>query len=329
MKNQESKLDPRQVIYELKENPLRKIRIAFALMGIIPLLVFFYLILARFFSFSIFVGDTGFILLCTIVISLLGFSLAYNIVSRLLKRLMLYTAKVRESDQFKSTLVATVSHEVRNPLAVVKLTLANLSDEIAGKMNKMQKGIIQRCQETIERLIRLASQLLDLSKIEAGKFMMRRVLIDLNSLVDNELLGFKSVLKNKSLKLEKQLPAPAIQIWADRDKIVQVVENLFGNAVKYTPERGRITVRLAHAEKDVRIEVEDTGAGIPAEKLDKIFDKFERIAHGKELGIGLGLPIAYDIVQMHQGKIWVESEPGKGSRFIVLLPKDLRGEKKK
>lgn len=324
-----SRLDPRQVIYELREDPLRKFRVAFALMSIIPLLVLFYLILVRFFSFSIVIGSVGFILAVTIAISLLGFGLGYGVISRILRRLMLYAARVRESDQLKSTLVANVSHEVRNPLTIIKLALTNLMDGVAGEINKMQKSVIERCHGTIERLIRMVNELLDLSKIEAGKFMMKRSLVDVTSLIDNELIGFDPAVKRKSLQLEKQVPALPIKIWADQDKIAQVFDNVFGNAVKYTPENGKIWVRLADVNSDARIEVEDSGGGIPTDKLDKVFDKFERIAQQKELGTGLGLPIAKDIIEMHRGRIWVESETGKGSKFIVLLPKDLRGRRRR
>ena len=324
MKKQKSRLDAREVIYELKEDPLRKFRAAFVLMSLIPFLVFFYLILEKYLSFSIFAGRMGLIVFLTIVISILGFTLGYKILSGLLNRLMLYAARLKESDQLKSALVANVSHEVRTPLTIVKLGLANLTDGIVGKISEMQKNVIQGCQETVDRLIRMVNQLLDLSKIEAGKFMMKRSLLDMNSLIENELSNFSSLLKEKKLQLRKQIPTDSLKIWADRDKITQVFINLFDNAVKYTPGSSRITVRLVDVNSDVRIEVEDTGKGIPADKLNKIFDKFERVAQGKVLGTGLGLPIAKDIVQMHHGRIWVESELKKGSKFVVLLPKDLR-----
>lgn len=328
MKKVKSGLDPRQVIYELKENPLRKFKVAFALMSIIPLLVIFYLILVKFFSFSIFVGSTGLILFLAIAISILGFALGYSIISRVLKKLLLYAAQARERDQLKSSLMASVSHEVRSPLAIVKLALSNVTDGLAGRTTKKQKSVLQRCQETIERLIRMVNQLLDLSKFEAGRFMMRRSLVDVNSLIDSELSNFTPALKNKNLLLQKRTSIQPVKIWADQDKISQVFINLFDNAVKYTPNNGKITVRLANTDGDASIEVEDTGSGIPEDKLDKIFDKFERVAQGKELGSGLGLPIARGIVQMHQGRIWAESEVGKGSKFVVLLPKDLRAKKR-
>jgi signal transduction histidine kinase len=326
MKKKKSGLDARQVVYELREDPLRKFKTAFVLMSIIPFLVFFYLVLTEFFSVPVLTSNVGFVVTPTIIISLLGFSLGYSMIFRLLKRLMLYAAKLRESDQVKSTLVATVSHEVRNPLAIVKLILANLVDGVGGRVNRTQKAVIQRCQQTVDRLIRMVTQLLDLSKIEAGKSMVKRLLINMNTLIDEELADYEAALKNKKLQLEKDVPTPAVRIWGDRDKLSRVLINLFDNAVKYTPEEGKIAVRLTNPDGDARIEIEDTGKGIPASKREKVFDKFERISQGKELGTGLGLSIAKDIVNMHQGRIWVESKKGKGSRFIVLLPGDLRGK---
>ncbi len=328
MGKDKSRLDTRQVIYELKEDPFHKFRIAFALMSVIPLLVVFYLLLVRFFNFSILVGDTGFILALAILIGLLGFALGYSILSGLLTRLIFYTAKLKESDQLKSTLVANVSHEVRTPLATVKSTLVNLSDGLLGQIDKIQKTFIQRCLETIDRLIRLVNELLDLSKIEAGKFMMKRKLVSLNSLIDNELANFDASLKNKGLQVEKQIPASPIEIWADQDKITQVFINLFDNAIKYTPENGRIFLRLHSVNSEVRLEVEDTGEGVPVDKLAKIFDKFEREVSGRILGTGLGLPIAKDIVEMHHGRIWAESSKRRGTKFTVILPKDLRSKKR-
>jgi len=325
---QKSRLDARQVIYELQENPLRKFKVAFILMSLIPLLVVLCLLLNRFFSFSILAGNTGLVLLITVIISFLGFALGYGIVIRLLNRLMFYAAKFRESDEQKSALVANVSHEVRNPLAIVKMTLSNLADEVTGKMSDIQKKVVGRCQKTIDRLIRLVSELLDLSKIEAGRFLMKRMLINVNSLIDNELLNFTPALKDKKVKLVKQTPDLPITIWGDQDKITQVFINLMDNAVKYTSLNSKVSIKLLSVNDNIRLEIKDTGEGIPEDKLDKVFDKFERITHQKEIGTGLGLPIAKDIVQMHRGRIWVESEVGKGSKFIVLLPKDLRGEKK-
>jgi signal transduction histidine kinase len=326
MKDQRSKIDPRQVIYELKEDPLHKFNIAFVLMSIIPLLVFFYLIITKFFTFEVLIGNTGLILLLTIFISFLGFLVTYNIILRIVKKLLFYATKTKENDQLKSHLVATVSHEFNNPLAIIKLALSNLMDGIVGEINEAQKAAIKRCQDTIDRLIRLVTQILDLSKIEAGKFIMKRELVNLNSLIDTELLNFSSSLKGKDLLLKKHIPDYSIDIWADRDRIIQVFHNLVNNAIKYTPENGKISVRLVSADDNIHIEIEDTGTGIPEDKLDKVFDKFERIAQGKELGTGLGLPIAKDIVERHYGKIWVESKLGKGSKFTVLLPKDLQNK---
>ena len=118
--------------------------------------------------------------------------------------------------------------------------------------------------------------------------------------------------------------ASAGVIWGDRDKVTEVIINLLNNAIKYTPEKGSIVVRIDGDDKEIRFEVYDSGPGIAKEDFEKIFDKFERVTVEKQEGTGLGLSIAKDIVGLHKGRIWVESEIGKGSKFIFVLPRDLR-----
>lgn len=320
-------LDHREVIREFKEDPLQKFRHTFALMSIVPFSIIFYLLLVRLLALFDFVGDVWVIVSLSTIVSLLGFFIGCNVIDGLLRRLMIYASKLKTSNHHKSALVANVSHEVRTPLAAIKLTLSNIADEIMGTINQEQKKAINHCQNAIDRLVRMVTQLLHLSEVEAGMCTMRRSSVDVASLIDNELSKFDAILKNKNLRLRRQLPASSIEIWADSDKIAQVFDNLFNNAVQYTDEGKEIVVRLAIVNNDIRIEIEDNGSGIPADKIDKIFDKYERVTHGKTLGTGLGLPIAKDIVEMHSGKIWAESEAEKGSRFIILLPQDLRGKK--
>lgn len=306
-----------EIARELKDDPLRKFKTSFALMGITSLLVF--LCLAA-------VGKVNVmrILILLSITYLSGFIFGYHAISRILRKLMSYATQLKKSEQLKSALVASVSHEVRNPLTTVKLTIGNLLDGLAGSINDTQKSLIQRCQHTIDRLIRLVSQMLDLSKIEAGKFTLQRSLIDVAHLINSEIENFDSALKNKNLFLVKESSLSPLEIWGDGDKITQVFFNLFDNAVKYTPENGRISVKWTSVKGYAWIEIEDTGIGIPDDKREKIFDKFERIMEGKAAGAGLGLPIAKDIIELHSGQILVDSAPGKGSKFTVVLPVDLR-----
>ncbi len=327
MAKEKSGLDHREVIRELEEDPLQKFRHTFALMSIVPFAIIFYLLLVRLLALFDFVGDVWVIVSLSTIVSLLGFFISCNIIDGILKRLLIYASKLKLSNQHKSALVANVSHEVRTPLAAIKLTLSNIADEIMGTINREQKKAINHCQSAIDRLVRMVTQLLHLSEVEAGMCTMRRSLVDVASLIDSELSKFDAILKNKNLRLKKQLPASSVEIWADPDKIAQVFDNLFNNAVQYTDESKEIIVKLEIVSKDIRIEIADSGRGIPADKIEKIFDKYERVTSGKTLGTGLGLPIAKDIVEMHSGKIWAESEDEKGSRFIVLLPQDLRGKR--
>jgi signal transduction histidine kinase len=153
---------------------------------------------------------------------------------------------------------------------------------------------------------------------------MCRTEFDIVALVNEILSSYERELSKKQLVLKKDIPPGIGLVWADRDKLSEVIINLLNNGIKYTPSPGQLIIKLEGTEKEIRFEISDTGPGIPGEYLEKIFDKFERITAEKQEGTGLGLPIAKDIVGLHKGKIWVESEVGKGSKFIFTLPRDLR-----
>jgi len=170
----------------------------------------------------------------------------------------------------------------------------------------------------------LVTDLLDLSKIEAGRMDMKRENFDISLLVNEVLIIYEREFLKKKMLFSKNIPSDIGMIWADRDKISEVIINLLSNAIKHTPAGGEVGIKLSAKENELYFEISDSGPGIPEEYKDKIFDKFERITTEKTEGAGLGLPIARDIVELHKGRIWVESEPGKGSRFIFVLPRDLR-----
>ena len=200
-----------------------------------------------------------------------------------------------------------------------------------GKVNDQQITILKSGKQNIERLIRLVTDLLDLSKIEAGKVEMRRENFDITILVNEISANYEREMTKKYISLKKDIQKDVGAIWADRDKISQVIINLLNNAIKYTPAGGEVCIKLISKGTELYFEISDTGLGIPEKYKDKIFDKFERILTEKTEGTGLGLPIAKDIVELHKGRIWVESPAWKslpagrqGSRFIFILPRDLR-----
>lgn len=233
---------------------------------------------------------------------------------------------MKELSDRESAFVTDVSHEFKNPLAIIKESLAQIIEGLAGEINLEQKRILGSAKKSIERLIRLVTDLLDLSKIEAGKMEVRREWINIQDLVEEILKTYEKDIFKKQLSLEKDIPQDIGSFWADRDKLTQVIINLLTNAIKYT-QKGSITIKLTGTTQEVRFEIADTGPGIAKENFVRIFDKFERITAERQEGAGLGLPIAKDIVELHRGKIWIESELGKGSRFIFTLPRDLRKQR--
>ncbi|MDD5730894.1 MAG: ATP-binding protein, partial [Candidatus Omnitrophica bacterium] len=232
--------------------------------------------------------------------------------------------KEREIDQMKNEFVSLVSHELRTPMAAIKGSTDNILDGITGELNPVQKESLLIIKRNIDRLNRLISDLLDISRIEAGKILLNKKSIDIAALI-NEAAGlFQESAKEKNLTLSVSFANGLPWIEADPDKITQVITNLLGNALKFTPAGGKITVNASKNTDCVTIEVKDSGLGVPQDELTKIFDKFYQVksqdGQVKAKGTGLGLPISKGIVEKHGGKIWAESELGRGSKFSFTLP---------
>ena len=322
-----SKNDLDLIIQELKENPYRKFNNAFYLMSIIPFLVFLYLLVERLFTIKILAGDIGIVLAICILIALGGFYIGYTIIRKILNKIIYYAAYAKHSDELKSTFVASVSHELKNPILTLKISLSNIRDGLVGQISDEQRKIIELCYGVLGRMDRLINDLLDLHKIEAGMIEIKRQLCNITDILDKQLTEFEMVLNKKRIKINKQIVHENLAIWADEDRITEVVNNLLSNAVKYSPDGGMVSLKIDYLGGFVRFECSDNGPGIPADRIDKIFNKFERFNTAKE-GTGLGLAISKDIVEMHRGKIWVENQSGGGSKFIVALPIDLRSQRR-
>ncbi|MFA5143710.1 MAG: HAMP domain-containing sensor histidine kinase [Candidatus Omnitrophota bacterium] len=322
-KPRDSKEDIRGlVLQELKENPYRKFNIAFSLMTVIPFLTFFYILVSTS-SLDVLAGQAGGILFVCLVMAICGFSVGYIVISNILKRLFLYAAKLKHSDQLKSTMVASVSHELKNPLTIIKINLDTLADGLIGSVTMAQREVIELCLKVTDRMTHLITDLLDIHKIEAGMIDMKREQCDLAKLLKSQASEFGPVVGKKGIKLVTEFLDMDLMVWADGRKLTQVINNLLSNAVKHTPDGQSVTITAYPIERFIRFEVADNGPGIPPDKLEKIFDKFEILDSSRD-GTGLGLSIAKDIVELHRGRIWVESLPGKGSTFVVVLPRDLR-----
>ena len=318
-----NKADHKLVMQELKENPYKKLNIAFSLMVVVPFLVFFYLLTSKLFTPEILIGNTGFILFTSLFIALCGFYIVYSILKNIFNKILAYAAQAKHSDQLKSTFVATVSHELKNPLSSIKINIYNIFGGFIGQVNEEQKNALSLCQATIERMIRLVNGLLDLHKIEAGAVDVIRNKFNLAELSGRQVEEMQILADKKNVKLIKEFIDENLFVWGDQDKLSRAITNLLDNGIKFTPEHGTVTLKIYPDDRFAKIECIDTGSGIPDDKIGRLFNKFERLNAAQE-GTGLGLAITKDIVEMHRGRILVESQIGKGSKFIIVLPRDLR-----
>lgn len=229
---------------------------------------------------------------------------------------------LKEIEEAKSDFISTVSHEIRTPLTSIIMGNGILLDNTIGDLNKDQAEVIQAMDEDGRALLALVDDLLDLSKIKAGKLEMSIREVDLNRIIANSLKTIGEIAKEKEITVVNNIDENLPLLMIDIGKISSVLNNLLANAIKFTKEGGEITLESELKADEVEISVIDTGIGISKEDQISIFDKFVQV---KGIGIdtkgtGLGLAIAKEYVKMHRGRIWVESELGKGSKFIFTLP---------
>lgn len=298
---------------------LSQFNTAFSLMSIIPLLICSYLITARFFTIEVLVGINGVYLLLAVVIAFLGLLAGRIAIQGVIRRLVETNAALAKLNEQQMSFVSNVSHEFRAPLTVIKSAMDNLADGLHGPLTQDQNEPIEMCQREATRLKRLVGDLLDIARIEAGKMRLVETDVVLQELLTASSQLFTDRLKKRGLGFSLELPDTPAIVRGDRDRLQQVFMNLLSNAAKFT-ERGEIRMRLTRDSQAFQVEIEDTGPGVAPEDRERIFDKFERVGTQTEEGSGLGLPIARDLVGLHHGRLWVEGELGKGSRFIVRLP---------
>ncbi|QSQ22556.1 PocR ligand-binding domain-containing protein [Pyxidicoccus parkwayensis] len=246
-------------------------------------------------------------------------------------RLAQANTRLKELDRLKSTFLGTVSHELRTPLASIIGYSEMLAEGLAGALNPEQLLYVRTIVEKGESLLNLISSILDLSQIEAGKLRLAIAPVDLSGVIHTAVSSVAPQAQRKGVELEVKLP-PTTQprLAADADKLRQVVVNLLANAVKFTSSGGRVSVVMSELSAQVelgaqgyRVSVEDTGVGIRQDQFEHIFQSFYQVdgsstrEHG---GAGLGLAIVKSLVEGHGGRVSVESEFGRGSRFTVVLP---------
>jgi signal transduction histidine kinase len=249
--------------------------------------------------------------------------------------------RLQDVNRQKTLFLASAAHELKTPLAVMKGYYDLLLSSSLGKLTEKQRDILVESKESCERLVRLVSMFLNYSALESGKLVLHLHPNDLRDCVTEVVTRWHDAFQRRTVRLETRLDSRLEPFKFDYQKVLQVVANLLDNALKHTPAGGHVVVtaepsfwdrRVTHkgapAEKRrtpnastncVLVAVSDSGVGIPAEFHQEIFEDFVRVDRSSS-GMGLGLAIAKRLVQAHRGKIWVESEHGRGSRFVFLLP---------
>ena len=231
--------------------------------------------------------------------------------------------EMKKLDRLKDEFVATVSHELRTPLTVIQGVLANFLDGIAGEFSEKQKHDIVMMNNDVLRLSRIIKGILNLSKLEAGAMAIHRSDTDIEGLAKKcvEELAGQAAVKKMAISVENPKKLPPLNI--DPDRITEVFINLINNAINFTPVGGRITIRISGTKELAEVSVTDTGIGIAEDQIPRLFSKFFQIGRDAgpgTKGTGLGLAICREIIELHGGRIWAKSEPGKGSIFTFTLP---------
>jgi signal transduction histidine kinase len=247
---------------------------------------------------------------------------------RLFKELEVANRELATASQHKSEFLANMSHELRTPLNAIIGFSEVLSDRMFGELNEKQEEYLKDIYASGNHLLSLINDILDLSKIEAGRMELELTDFDLPTAIENALTLVRERAGRRSIALHTDIDARLGQIQADERKVRQVILNLLSNAIKFTPEGGRIDVGAVPKDGLVEVSVSDTGIGIAPEDQEKVFEEFRQVgtAAKKIEGTGLGLTLCRKFVELHSGRIWVKSQVGEGSTFTFTIPVRRREE---
>jgi signal transduction histidine kinase len=230
--------------------------------------------------------------------------------------------QIETANQHKSEFLANMSHELRTPLNAIIGFSEVLLERLFGELNDKQADYLKDIHSSGKHLLSLINDILDLSKVEAGKMELDRSVFDLPSAISTAVALVRERAQRHNIALKLNVSPDIGELNADERKVKQILVNLLSNAVKFTPDGGSIEVSAQRDTNMVSIAVRDTGIGIATEDQEAVFDEFKQVGHSntKQEGTGLGLALAKKFVELHGGKIWLESEPGKGSTFTFSIP---------
>ncbi|MFA6320367.1 MAG: HAMP domain-containing sensor histidine kinase [Candidatus Omnitrophota bacterium] len=236
------------------------------------------------------------------------------------------SCKPEEVDRLKKEFLSLASHELRTPLATIKNAVSLISDESSGPLNETQRKFLTITNRNVDKLAIIINDFFLLSDLESGCVELLRSEIDLNETIENAIDVFSDLAKSNDVAIYFEPDRTIKRLIADRQKIMHVLTNLISNAIKFSRNGGTVTITISWHNTDknfIEVKIKDTGIGIDRKDFDKLFHSFQQIDSTltrRFTGSGLGLAICKRIIELHRGKIWVESESGKGSVFNFILP---------
>jgi signal transduction histidine kinase len=226
----------------------------------------------------------------------------------------------KELDEAKTNFIATVSHELKTPLAASDFSLKLLEDARTGNLSSEQKELITNLKEDNQRMLKILSELLNMSQVEAGKIQLNIKQVNPKVIIENAIKAVETNAREKNICIKNTIEENLPSINADEDKTTWVLNNFLTNAIKYSSENSAIETSIYKQDNNIIFSVRDHGKGIAKEYQPKLFDRYFKVPGSNEKGVGLGLAISKDFVEAQNGKIWVESELGSGATFSFLLP---------
>lgn len=303
----------------LKDDPFKRLRVALIVTSIIPFMAVYYLLYDELARFEIFIGYHGLLLILAFIISLLGYFFTYALVKTIIEKIIFFAIQMKKDGELKLNLISSISHEVKNPLASLVLGVENLKDGLLGAVSQKQKEYLDSSFNVLTRMGRILNNVLYALKLETGKVDFDMKEHDIDSIINDALSIYRPLFEKKYLDIDGVMSAGS-GVKCDRDKILEVFDNLFGNISKYAPERGKVTISSKSIGGKIIIECENSGEKMSDENIKKIFDAFHKIDNSKE-GVGLGLSIAKQIIEFHKGTIEALPGSGGGLKFVITLPK--------
>lgn len=226
----------------------------------------------------------------------------------------------KELDVAKTNFIATISHELKTPLASSDFSIKLLEDERIGQLTTEQKDLVQQLKEDNQRMLRILSELLNMAQVEAGKIQLNIADVKPETIADTAIAAVSNTAKEKNITIQREYGENAGMVKADAEKTGWVLNNFLTNAIKHSPSEAVITVTIKKSGKDIEMSVADQGPGIASEYSSKIFERFFKVPGSKTGGTGLGLAISKEFIEAEGGQIWVRSEIGSGSIFGLNLP---------